>query len=187
MKKSDLRATCLAKQKALSPADRAVRSDRIAEAFFRRFDLCPIRVVHIFIPIEKFNEVDTRLIIERLWTDHPEIQTVAPVVDFATNEIKSATFSADSRLIRNAWDIDEPANSDFVESERIDVVLVPGLCFDRRRHRVGYGKGFYGRFLKDTSPDCIAVGLSYFEPVDDIDDVYEGDTKLDLVITPDDV
>jgi 5-formyltetrahydrofolate cyclo-ligase len=68
MKKSDLRATCLAKQKALSPADRAVRSDRIAEAFFRRFDLCPIRVVHIFIPIEKFNEVDTRLIIERLWT-----------------------------------------------------------------------------------------------------------------------
>ena len=63
----------------------------------------------------------------------------------------------------------------------IDMVLVPGLCFDGDGHRVGYGKGFYDRFLKTCRPDCIKIGLSYFEPVESIDDVHEGDVRLDFV------
>ena len=64
------------------------------------------------------------------------------------------------------------------------LVLVPGVCFDQTGHRVGYGKGFYDRFLKTCRPGCLKVGLSYFEPVDPIDDVHDGDVRLDFIVTP---
>ena len=67
------------------------------------------------------------------------------------------------------------------------MVLVPLLACDRAGHRVGYGKGFYDRFLAACRPDCRKIGLSYFRPVEAIVDVYDGDVRLDRVITPDGV
>ena len=64
------------------------------------------------------------------------------------------------------------------------MVLVPLLNFDEEGNRVGYGKGYYDRFLAHCRPDCIKVGFSYFEPLDSIDDVHEYDIKLDYGITP---
>ena len=66
----------------------------------------------------------------------------------------------------------------------VDVVLVPGLAFDEGGHRVGYGRGFYDRFLALCRPDCLKVGLSYFEPISQITDIHAGDIRLDLLITP---
>jgi 5-formyltetrahydrofolate cyclo-ligase len=63
-------------------------------------------------------------------------------------------------------------------------VIVPLLCFDRRGHRVGYGKGFYDRYLQKCRPDCIKAGLSFFDPVDLIDDTYADDIPLDICVTP---
>ena len=64
----------------------------------------------------------------------------------------------------------------------IDVVLVPLLCSDGQGYRVGYGKGFYDRFLVKCRPDCRKIGLSYFPPVDRIEDVTESDVKMDEVV-----
>ena len=64
------------------------------------------------------------------------------------------------------------------------MVLVPLLCFDRSGHRVGYGKGYYDRFLRKCRADCKKIGLSMFDPVDEITDAGESDVRLDLVITP---
>jgi 5-formyltetrahydrofolate cyclo-ligase len=71
-----------------------------------------------------------------------------------------------------------------IDAATIDLVIVPLVCVDKSGHRVGYGKGFYDRFLKQVRTDCVKVGLSYFEPVERIDDVHEGDVRLDFVITP---
>lgn len=64
------------------------------------------------------------------------------------------------------------------------MVLVPLLSFDRRGHRVGYGKGYYDRFLRKCRPDCQKVGLSIFEPIDEISDANENDEPLDAAVTP---
>jgi 5-formyltetrahydrofolate cyclo-ligase len=63
-------------------------------------------------------------------------------------------------------------------------VVVPLLSFDKRGHRVGYGKGFYDRFLSECSRDCIKIGLSFFAPVEVIDDVNRHDVTLDLFVMP---
>jgi 5-formyltetrahydrofolate cyclo-ligase len=185
MTKAELRKIYLAKQRELSPDERSDRSRRIAELFFLSFDLSLTRVLHTFIPIEKFKEVDTRLIIDRIWNDYPQIQIALPRVDFETNQMANVKFGRDVEVVRNSWDIYEPTHNDFVAADEIDMVLVPGLCFDGEGHRVGYGKGFYDRFLKNCREDCLKIGLSYFDPVDKIDDVHEGDVRLDLILTTD--
>jgi 5-formyltetrahydrofolate cyclo-ligase len=55
--------------------------------------------------------------------------------------------------------------------------------FDKKGYRVGYGRGFYDRFLSRCRKDCIKVGFSYFEPVDEIEDVCSLDVKLNYCIT----
>ena len=62
------------------------------------------------------------------------------------------------------------------------MVLVPLLAFDTKGYRVGYGKGFYDRFLSKI--DVKKVGISLFEAVECIADVHEDDIRLDLCITP---
>ena len=187
MNKAELRQQYLEKQKMLSEKERHSASSRIADHFFSGFDLAGVRILHAFIPIEKFNEINTRIIFAKLWRDFPHIETVVPRVDFETNSIRNLKFTHETELVRNVWDIDEPVLGEFVETQRIDMVLVPGVCFDRDGHRVGYGKGFYDRFLKTCRPDCVKIGLSFFEPVEKIDDTHDGDVVLNFVITPDGV
>ena len=187
MKKSELRQTYLARQKAISQEDRLERSEAIADLFIRTFDLGRIKFLHSFIPIKKFNEVDTKLIFEKVWLDFPDIQIVVPRVDHKTNEMKSLIFDRDTELFSSAWEIDEPAHDEIVADDEIDMVLTPGVCFDKAGHRVGYGKGFYDRFLRKCRSDCVKVGLSFFDPVERIDDVHDGDVRLDFIVREEEV
>lgn len=184
MTKSELRKTYLARRRELSDEERISGSDGIAKTFFSNFDLARVNYLHCFIPIAKFNEVETLRIIGRIWREFPSTTVVVPRVDFETNEMRSLTFSPDTEVVENSWGISEPAHDEFIDDELIDMVLVPGVCFDRRGHRIGYGKGFYDRFLSHCRADCVKIGLSYFEPVDKIDDVHEGDVEVDFVVTP---
>ena len=132
----------------------------------------------------RFAEVDTRPIFQGVWSKFPRIQTVVPRVDHETEELESLKYGQDTELIPSPWQIGEPAHNDHVEPTEIDMVLVPLVCFDRRGHRVGYGRGYYDRFLRSCRPDCQKVGLSMFDPVDEISDAGESDVKLDRTITP---
>jgi 5-formyltetrahydrofolate cyclo-ligase len=71
-----------------------------------------------------------------------------------------------------------------VEPAAFDVVLIPLLAFDVKGHRVGYGKGFYDRYLANCRPDCLKIGISFFESLASIDDVEAHDIALDMAICP---
>jgi 5-formyltetrahydrofolate cyclo-ligase len=64
------------------------------------------------------------------------------------------------------------------------VVFVPLLAFDKKGHRVGYGKGFYDRFLSDCKPETIKIGLSFFEAEESISAILPSDIRLDFCVTP---
>jgi 5-formyltetrahydrofolate cyclo-ligase len=184
MTKAELRKIYLTKRDLLTSDERSDRSGQIRDLFFENVDLSSVRYLHCFIPIKRFNEVDTRLIFDRLWSDHTQIKTVVPRVNAHTGEIESLRFDPDTALVENAWNIPEPAHQDRIEADQIDVVVVPMLCFDRQGHRVGYGKGFYDKFLSACRNDCLKIGLSYFPPTVRIDDVNELDVTMDLCVTP---
>ena len=184
MTKSELRKIYLARQRSLSAAERKEKSRLIAASLFGRFDLSRLKFLHVFLPIEKNNEIKTAFIYERVWRDFPEITTVVPKVDFETMTLENRRFSFDTELIKNRWNILEPAASEIVEIERLDAVLVPLLCFDERGLRAGYGKGFYDKFLSECRADCLKIGLSYFPPTAKISDAQTFDIRLNFCIAP---
>ena len=64
------------------------------------------------------------------------------------------------------------------------MVFVPLLVFDQHGHRVGYGKGYYDRFLDQCSESTLKVGLTFFDPVTKIEDIETHDISLDFALTP---
>ena len=184
MTKSELRKIYLEKQKSLSDSERNEKSLRIADEFFENFDLENIRFLHVFLAIEKNKEIETSFIYKRLWRDFPQITTIVSRVDFQALTLENLKFTADTKLVANKWQILEPATSDAIEIEEIDQILVPLLCFDERGFRVGYGMGFYDRFLEKCRKDCRKIGLSYFAPTAEISDAQNFDVRLDCCVTP---
>ena len=187
MTKSELRKIYLAHQKSLSDGLRGEKSLQIADLFFQTFDLRKVEYLHCFLPIERTHEIDTKLIFQQIWQNFPQIKTLVPRVNFQTNEIENLKLTPETNLVQNVWQIDEPADNELVENERIDMVLVPLLCFDARGFRVGYGKGFYDKFLTKCRKDCVKIGLSFFLPVEEISDINEHDIALPYSVTPNEV
>jgi 5-formyltetrahydrofolate cyclo-ligase len=115
---------------------------------------------------------------------NPGMQVAYPKTDISTSTIKAIVCDEDDAFECNAYNIPEPVSSQAVHPSEIDLVLLPLLAFDQQGYRVGYGKGFYDRFLQHCRKDCVKVGLSYFDAVPSIEDANEFDVPLDYCITP---
>ena len=187
MNKSELRKIYLERRKNLSSFDGKQKSKQIADGFFNHFDLNNVRFLHCFTAIEKFNEIDTTFIFTRIWQEFPNIQTLVPRVNFEISEIENVKFTAETKLAQNIWQINEPEIGLNVEPKEIDIIIVPLICFDEKGFRVGYGKGFYDKLLKNCRSDCLKIGLSYFAPIEKISDVENFDVKLDFCVMPEKV
>ena len=159
----------------------------IADMFFFTINAASLRNLHCYLPIDRFNEPNTRLILERVWQEFPDVNTTVPRIDFATGELSSVVYSSTCPVLQNKWGVNEPEGGTVVHPQAIDLAIVPLLCFDERGFRIGYGRGYYDRFLAKCRLNCTKVGLSFFPPVEKIEDVHEADVPLDLFITPNDV
>lgn len=137
---------------------------------------------HIFLPIKEKNEVDTEYILHLLQGKDKEI--IVSKSNFETLEMKHFLLTDNTKIQKNDYNIPEPLNGLEVPISVIDVVFVPLLAFDKNGNRVGYGKGFYDKFLSECKPETIKIGLSFFEPENLILDFYENDIRLDYCVTP---
>jgi len=137
---------------------------------------------HLFLSIEKQKEINTEYILQVLAGKDKEI--VISKSDFETGEMNHYLLTDNTKIIKNDYGIPEPVDGLEVPVTKIDVVFVPLLVFDKNGNRVGYGKGFYDRFLSECKPTTIKIGLSFFEPEDLIEDVDESDIQLNYSITP---
>lgn len=181
MTKGKLRKEYLQKRLALTEAEVLHLSSQLCDQFFSSVDISFIHVVHIFLPIEKKNEPNTWLIIDRMRREFPHIRLSIPKTN---GTIENFYFEGLHQLQNNEWGIPEPKQGIPTPVEKIDLVLVPLLIFDGRGHRVGYGKGYYDRFLSDCRADCRKIGVSLFEPIEAIEDITEEDIQLNNCLTP---
>jgi 5-formyltetrahydrofolate cyclo-ligase len=136
-------------------------------------------------PIRKHNEIDTFSILNYFKLERPNLKIVVPRTDFKNLTIRNILYDHEYTILgRNKYDIPEPIHGKEIPPEQIDAVFVPLLVCDQKGNRVGYGKGFYDRFLSICRPDVRKIGLSFFDPIDEIRDVNEFDIPLDMCITP---
>ena len=115
---------------------------------------------------------------------HPLIKIIIPRADFKTSLMTHHHYTDTESLFKSSFNILEPIAQQ-EHKGAIDMVIVPLLAFDDRGYRVGYGKGFYDRFLEGKN--ILKVGLSFFKSVGTIADPHVNDVRLDLCITPDQV
>jgi 5-formyltetrahydrofolate cyclo-ligase len=183
MLKKEARRLYRRKRSAITPAQK-LKWDDLLLIQFQTLKLPFLVRVLSFYPIDVHNEVNTLLITDYLHFKNPALEIAYPRTDFSDHSMLAIACGVDTIFEDNEFGIPEPLVGEIVEPATLDMVLVPLLGFDVEGHRVGYGKGFYDRFLMQCSKDCIKVGLSYFEPVERLEDTDEFDVPLDVCITP---
>ncbi len=182
MTKAEARKIYLEKRLALTDAAYQQLNFQLYQQFFTHINLSFIRCLHIFLPIESKREPDTWPIIDRIRREFPHVRLSIPKV--AGDQLENIYFEGLHQLKKNKWGIFEPQQGVPTPAEKIDMVIVPLLAVDARGHRVGYGKGFYDRFLSTCRPDCQRIGISYEEPCEALEDIDNYDISLTHCLTP---
>jgi 5-formyltetrahydrofolate cyclo-ligase len=180
--KEILRKQFLLKRKNLTYEQCQAKSQAISQQFFQYFDLSHIKKLHLFLPIQKQNELNTWIIIKEIQENYPHISLIVPRSNFKTYKMESYILDRVTQIVENRWGIPEPIQARKCPDDTIDMILIPLLCVDKQGYRVGYGKGFYDRFIQKCRSDIIKVGFSFFEPVDKIDNKNDTDLKLDYSV-----
>jgi 5-formyltetrahydrofolate cyclo-ligase len=152
---------------------------------FQKMDIAIPSLIMTYAPMEKMNEFNPQLITDYCCFKNPDQHLLYPVmVELdGKHEILSMMIDDNTLFDVNEYGIEEPVNGLDVYPSEIDMVIVPLLAFDGRGCRVGYGKGYYDRFLPRCREDCLKIGFSYFDAVELIEDANENDIRLDYCIT----
>lgn len=136
----------------------------------------------IFIYLSFGSEIDTRPIIDIALEDGKEVYI--PKVYKSNKDMKAIRLNSYDNLEENSMGILEPKDdSSFIAKENIDLIIVPGAVFDIHGNRIGYGGGYYDRFLADIKDKRNKVVLAYDLQVVDFIEVEEHDIKMDYIIT----
>lgn len=110
----------------------------------------------IGVTIATENEWDTTLLIETAWKEHKTI--CVPRTIREENKLIFYRLDDFSQLKRSSYNILEPAeNGQEIEKNAIDLLIVPGLLFDKNGYRIGYGGGYYDRFLMDFQNKTVSL------------------------------
>lgn len=181
MSKKELRLKYKALRASLSDKEIEEKSLSIANQLLR-LNIWDKTYYHLFLSIVEQKEVNTEFIMQILAGKNKEI--VIAKSDFTNGNMTHFLLTDNTKIKKNEYNIPEPLNGLEVPTSKIDVVFIPLLAFDKKGHRVGYGKGFYDRFLIECSPLTLKVGLSFFEPEEKIEDIIASDIRLNYCITP---
>ncbi|WP_010521355.1 5-formyltetrahydrofolate cyclo-ligase [Aquimarina agarivorans] len=182
MTKKELRKKYKALRAQLTPAAIEHKSIAIANQLLQ-LDIWNYDYYHIFLPITKQNEVDTEFILHILQGKDKHV--VISKSNFTDGSLSHYLLTDQTQLSVNEWGIPEPLGNGIpIPDDKIEVVFVPLLAFDKKGNRVGYGKGFYDKFLALAKPK-LTIGVSFFSPEEQIFDVDDRDFSLNYCSLPD--
>ena len=144
-------------------------------------DHSQLRKCHIFMTIKDKKEADTLPIIQWLQSssDH---QVYVPKIS-GRNSLSHYELLHETELRKNKWGILEPVDSNTIDPSELNLVFLPLISFDLKGQRIGYGAGYYDRFLMSINKNCVKVGLSITPPLDNIDYSEKHDIPLDFCIS----
>lgn len=184
MKKSELRKKYKSLRQNLSQTQIEDFSLDIANQLLK-LDVWNFSCYHIFLSIEEQKEINTDYILNILAGKDKNI--VISKSNFEDYSMKHFLLTDNTKIKKNTYNIPEPIDGIEIKSSQLEVVFVPLLAFDNLGHRIGYGQGFYDRFLGRCKPETLKIGLSFFEAEGKAFEASENDIKLDYCVTPNEV
>jgi 5-formyltetrahydrofolate cyclo-ligase len=185
MNKLSLRLTFKEKRKALSSKELLKLNDLLLIQF-QRIDFSTVQNCMTYWPLEQMNEPNTHLFTRFLQHMIPNLNVCYPKIN-SNNLLDAVEVNDDTVFNTNEWGITEPNEGAVIMPSKLQLILVPLLIFDQKGYRVGYGKGYYDRFLANCSNNAILLGISFFEPIQIIEDTHEFDIPLTIGITPEQI
>lgn len=136
----------------------------------------------IFIYISFGSEVDTKRFINHALNDNKEIYV--PKTNKTTKEMLAIKINSLDNMDVDKWGILEPKSVDKNKiGESFDVVIMPGVAFDRIGDRIGYGGGYYDKYISNTNLQCIKLALAYDLQIVNEFKSEQHDIKVDYIIT----
>jgi 5-formyltetrahydrofolate cyclo-ligase len=174
--KRRIRQRVLASRDGLRPADRAAMGTLVTARFLALPEVEGAGAIMVFWSFG--SEVPTRELIDRL---HAR-QVLIALPRISGHELVPVTYASGDPLRTTAFGAEEPVGGEALASAAIDVVAVPGVAFDARGGRIGYGGGYYDRFLRGVP--AFRVALAFELQV--LDDELPGghfDLGVDAIVT----
>ncbi len=183
MIKKELRKLYKEKRQSLSFQSKS-RLDDLLLIQFQQLYFEQLDVLFSYWPMEHTAEPDTSLFNRYLLHMIPGLQIAYPSSDFEKSSMEAIIINEETDYQKNRYGITEPVHGEVVDPLKIDMVFIPMLICDMQGYRVGYGKGFYDRYLAQCRPDLVKIGFSYFDPIDKIEDTHQFDVPLNYCVTP---
>lgn len=173
--KKRMRELLAQKRRLLSKEDIAEQSSKVVAAVEQMPSFQSAKTVLIYYPTH--NEVDLLSLIKRY---KKEKTFLFPVVHRKT--MTACPYEGNAKMHRGKFNIPEPTTEPYVGD--IDLILVPGVGFDKRGNRLGRGGGYYDKFITRLGRKTLLVGVGYdFQLVEEVP-ANRWDKRLDYVVTP---
>jgi len=180
MDKKELRKAILAERLALDEETVALASQVVCrkvlgiDAYEEAEDVC------LYMPIR--NEIDAMLLAEPAIEDGKRVWIPKVIEKGKGGVMKFNAYTGEDDIVTGAYDIRESSSEVFLEPNEKTLIIMPGAVFTPWRDRIGYGGGYYDRFL-DENPQCRTIALCFDLQVVDEIPTEEFDMKPDYVVS----
>lgn len=179
--KKELRTNMLEMRRNLSWQDVQIKSHQINETLLTHTAFTCAKTILLYLPIKK--EPNSLTIIKAAWKQ--EKQVLVPVTQPKEKSLLLSRLDSLKELTEGYHGIPEPKQSCIrpVDPLSVDLCLLPGVAFDQRGYRLGYGGGYFDRFLPTLRSDCLKIALAYdFQIIDSLEH-FPYDIPVDMIIT----
>ncbi len=169
----------LAKRNSLSRQQIEKKSKQIEERLLALPEFEKAKIVMAYYGVR--NEVETKGIIQKALQAGKIV--ALPVTDFEKKTVVPILINSLEQLQKTQFGLVEPTSKKPVETTELDLIIVPGVAFDKSGCRIGRGKGFYDELLRKTSTEITLVGLCFEENLEERLPSESHDVKMDLIVT----
>lgn len=179
--KEELRQRLLEQRKSIPEDIYQKASSQIIQKLKQQKEFKSADIIHCYVSINTRREVDTKGLIKEMLSSGKKV--VVPVTNFQEGTLTHIRLDSYDNLVSNKWGVQEPEDGKEIMPEELELVIVPMVAGDERCNRIGYGEGFYDRFLKQVN--CPKIGLIFERNVLEQVPVEDFDIPLDKILTED--
>lgn len=175
--KKEFRKVCLMRRDQIQ--DRESKSRKIVNRIIQSSAYCKSTDIMAYVPIH--SEVDITGLLLQILADQKKLYLPKTYVETGCMEFFRVRDL--SELIKGAYHIPEPVCTEPFDSSKSALILVPGVAYDERGYRMGYGGGYYDRFLYKKRSNWITMMPAFYEQKVSELPIEKTDQKIDFIIT----